>query len=405
MIGDFGVDNAARFGNIRPKPKLWTPKCIKTYGSALRRAVRDIANLTNMIKLATPGVQGLRPYQPGKPIEELERNYGIKNAIKLASNENPLGPSPRVLEAVQASLKDIARYPDGFALKKALAQRHHVDMGMITLGNGSNDVLELIARTFVTQAQSVIFSEHAFVVYPMVTQAIGARAIVASAKNWGHDLGAMQAAICDDTRLIFIANPNNPTGTWVDKGSLKAFLEAVPESVLVVVDEAYFEYAIDNPNYPNSLEWLSEHPNLVVTRTFSKAYGLAGLRVGYSISHPDVADLVNRVRQPFNVNSIALVAATAALDDGEHLKKSITSNRAGMRQMGQAFDKIGLSYIPSLGNFLAVDVGDGAKIYELLLRQGVITRPIGAGMSQYLRVSIGLPSENERFIQALRKVF
>ncbi|KHD08865.1 aspartate aminotransferase [Candidatus Thiomargarita nelsonii] len=359
-----------------------------------------------MIKLATPGVQGLRPYQPGKPIEELEREYGIKNAIKLASNENPLGPSPRVLEAVQGCLKDIARYPDGngFVLKKALAQKHHVNMDMITLGNGSNDVLELIARTFVTQAQSVIFSEHAFVVYPMVTQAIGARSIVTSAKNWGHDLSAMQAAICDDTRLIFIANPNNPTGTWLDKSSLKAFLEAVPESVLVVVDEAYFEYAIENPNYPNSLDWLSEYPNLIVTRTFSKAYGLAGLRVGYSISHADVAHLVNRVRQPFNVNSIALVAATAALDDGEYLKKSIALNRAGMQEMRQSFEKMGLSYIPSLGNFLAVDVDDGAKIYELLLRQGVITRPLGDAMPQHLRVSIGLPSENEIFLQALRKV-
>lgn len=363
-----------------------------------------------VFQLATPGVQGLHPYQPGKPIEELEREYGIKNAIKLASNENPLGPSPLVLEAMQASLKNISRYPDGngFALKKALALKHGVNIDMITLGNGSNDVLELIARAFVTPAHSVIFSEHAFAVYPIVTQAIGAKAIIspANAINWGHDLSAMQSAICDDTRLIFIANPNNPTGTWVDKTSLKAFLEAVPVLVLVVVDEAYFEYALENPNYPNSLEWLTEHPNLIVTRTFSKAYGLAGLRVGYSISHPDVANLLNRVRQPFNVNSIALAAATAALDDNEYLKKSVALNRAGMQQLTQAFDKMGLSYIPSLGNFLAVDVKDGAKIYELLLRQGVITRPIGGAykMPRHLRVSIGLPSENEAFIQALKKL-
>jgi histidinol-phosphate aminotransferase len=357
-------------------------------------------------QLATPGVQGLHPYQPGKPIEELEREYGIKNAIKLASNENPQGPSPRVLEAVQASLKNIARYPDGngFALKKALAQKHGVDMDMITLGNGSNEVLELIARAFVNQAHSVIFSEHAFIVYPIVTQAIGATPIVTSAKNWGHDLSAMQAAICDDTRLIFIANPNNPTGTWVDKISLKAFLETVPEHVIVVVDEAYFEYASENPNYPNSLEWTTEHPNLIVTRTFSKAYGLAGLRVGYSISHPEVANLLNRVRQPFNVNSTALAAATAALDDSEYLKKSVALNRAGMQQMRQAFEQMALSYIPSLGNFLAVDVEDGAKIYELLLHQGMITRPIGGGMPRHLRVSIGLPSENEAFLVALKKV-
>lgn len=355
--------------------------------------------------LATPGVQGLHPYQPGKPIEELEREYGIKNVIKLASNENPLSPSPLVLEAVSANLKDIARYPDGngFALKQALAQKHGVDMDTITLGNGSNDVLELITRAFVTPAHSVIFSEHAFAVYPLVTQAVGARAIVTPAKNWGNDLTAMLAAIVDDTRLIFIANPNNPTGTWVEKTSLKAFLDAVPEQVLVVVDEAYFEYASENPEFPNSLEWLADYPNLIVTRTFSKAYGLAGLRVGYSISHPDVANLLNRVRQPFNVNSIALAAATAALDDGEYLKKSVALNRAGMEQFTQAFDNMGLSYIPSLGNFISVAVGDGAKIYELLLHKGIITRPIGGayGMPQHLRISIGLLEENEAFIQGI----
>ncbi|OQY44933.1 MAG: histidinol-phosphate transaminase [Candidatus Parabeggiatoa sp. nov. 2] len=359
----------------------------------------------NIFKLATDSVQGIQPYQPGKPIEELEREYGIKNAIKLASNENPLGPSPFVLEAMQASLKNIARYPDGngFALKKALAKKHGVDMDMITLGNGSDNLLELVARTFVTPAHSVIFSQYAFAVYPIVAQAIGARAIVTPAKNWGHDLTAMQAAIRDDTRLIFVANPNNPTGTWVDKPHLKAFLDAVPEHVLIVMDEAYFEYASENPDYPNSLEWTTDYPNLIVTRTFSKAYGLAGLRVGYSISHPDVANLLNRVRSPFNVNHLAIVAATAALDDSEYLKKSVALNRAGMQQLTQAFNKMKLEFIPSLGNFVSVNVGDGANVYEWLLRQGVITRPLGEGygMPQHLRVSIGTAAENAAFIEAL----
>ncbi len=358
--------------------------------------------MSNIFELATPGVQGLQPYQPGKPIEELEREYGIKNAIKLASNENPLGINPAVVH----SLQDINRYPDGngFVLKKALAHKHGVNMDMITLGNGSNDILELIARAFVSSTHSIIFSEHAFAVYPIVTQAIGATAIVTPAKNWGHDLNAMKAAINDNTRLIFIANPNNPTGTWVDKATLKEFLETVP--VLVVVDEAYFEYAIENPDYPNSLNWITDYPNLIVTRTFSKAYGLAGLRVGYSISHPDVANILNRVRQPFNVNSIALAVATASLNETEYLSKSIALNRAGLQQLMTAFEKMGLSYIPSLGNFLAVDVNDGAKIYEALLREGVIVRPIGGGygMPRHLRVTVGLPSENDAFLQALRKV-
>jgi histidinol-phosphate aminotransferase len=363
----------------------------------------------NFLALATPGVQALQPYQPGKPIEELEREYGIKNAIKLASNENPLGPSPQVLEAIQAHLKEISRYPDGngFTLKRALAHKHSVEQSMLTLGNGSNDVLELIARAFVTPEHSVIFSQHAFAVYPLVTQAIGAKAIKTPARNWGYDLTAMQAAIRDDTRLIFIANPNNPTGTWVDKTTLKAFLEAVPKQVLIVVDEAYFEYASENTDYPDSLTWLVNYPNLIVCRTFSKAYGLAGLRVGYSISHPDVANLLNRVRQPFNVNSVALVAAETALHDQEYLNKSIALNRAGMQQLTQALTQMQLNFIPSLGNFLSVNVGDGAKIYDLLLHQGIITRPIGGGyeMPQHLRVSIGTTTENIALIKVLEKVY
>jgi histidinol-phosphate aminotransferase len=360
------------------------------------------------LKLATPGVQGLHPYQPGKPIEELEREYGINKVIKLASNENPLGPSPIVLEAIQNSLKDISRYPDsnGFTLKKALAQKYGIEMDMIILGNGSNDVLELIARAFVTPRQSVVFSEYTFAVYPLVTQAIGAQAIVTPAKNWGHDLEAMQAAIREDTRLVFIANPNNPTGTWLNHNSLKNFLEMAPETVLVIIDEAYFEYAVENPVYPNSLEWLAFHPNLIITRTFSKAYGLAGLRVGYSISHPEITNLINRVRQPFNVNSLALSAATAALRDNQYIEKSVAFNFAGMQKLIQAFDEMKLSYIDSACNFVSVDVGRPAgEVYEKLLREGVIVRPVGNyGMPQHLRISIGTETENQRFINTLKKV-
>lgn len=362
----------------------------------------------DVFKLATLGVQGLHPYQPGKPIEELEREYGIDKVIKLASNENPLGPSPIVLEAIQNNLKDINRYPDGngFILKQALAQKYGIEMDMITLGNGSNDVLELIARAFVTPNQSVVFSEHAFAAYPIITQAIGAQAIVTLAKNWGHDLAAMQAAIHEDTRLVFIANPNNPTGTWLNHNSLKSFLEMVPETVLVTIDEAYFEYAVENPVYPNTLEWLAFHPNLIITRTFSKAYGLAGLRVGYSISSPEVANLLNRVRQPFNVNSLALNAATAALKDDQYIEKIVAFNFAGMHKMIQAFEEMKLPYIDSACNFVSVDVGRPAsEVYEKLLREGIIVRPVGNyGMPQHLRVSIGTETENQRFITTLKKV-
>ncbi len=361
----------------------------------------------NFTKQATLGVQGLQAYQPGKPIEELQREYGLTNIIKLASNENPLPTSPLVQEAIAKCSKNIARYPDGngFILKQALAEKHSVDKNRITLGNGSNDLLELITRAFVTPTDSVIFSQHAFAVYPIVTQAVSATAIITPAKNWGHDLNAMQAAITKNTKLIFIANPNNPTGTWINKTELKSFLEAVSEKILIVIDQAYFEYATENPDYPNSIKWLKEHQNLIVTRTFSKAYGLAGLRVGYSISNPEIADLLNRVRQPFNLNSIAIAAATAALNDTNYLKKSLELNRAGMQQLTQAFDKMELDYIESMGNFIAVKVGNGAKIYEKLLLQGIITRPIGGiyEMPEYLRVSIGLTSENDAFIKAMQK--
>jgi len=362
---------------------------------------------SHFFKLAVPGVQGLQPYQPGKPLEELEREYGITDAVKLASNENPLGPSPRVLSVLRNHLQDLGRYPDGngFHLKQALAQKYSVSVDMITLGNGSNDVLELVARAFVTSSSAVMFSQYAFAVYPIVTQAIGAQAIVVPAINWGHDLTAMATAVTQNTRLIFIANPNNPTGTWVNKAALKQFLAVIPSSILVVVDEAYFEYAQQHSDYPDSLEWLSEYPNLIVTRTFSKGYGLAGLRVGYAISSAEIADVLNRVRQPFNVNQLGLIAAAVALQETEHLEKTILLNRQGMQQVTTAISTIGLNFIPSLGNFISIEIGDTQKVFNDLLRHGVITRPLSAyAMPRHLRVTIGSWVENERFIKALVEV-
>ncbi|MFA7387010.1 MAG: histidinol-phosphate transaminase [Thiohalobacteraceae bacterium] len=363
--------------------------------------------------LATPGVQGLQPYEPGKPLSELEREYGVRDAIKLASNENPLGPSPAALEAARGVLGEMSRYPDGngFELKRALGARFGLETAGITLGNGSNDVLEIIARAFLAPGLEAVFSQHAFAVYPIVTQAIGAIARVTSAHDgergprYGHDLDAMAAAIGDKTRVVFIANPNNPTGTWLNRDELERFLERVPPRVVVVLDEAYVEY-VTEPDYPDSLPWLSRFPNLILTRTFSKAYGLAGLRVGFALSHPEIANLLNRVRQPFNVNHIALAAATAALGDRAHLEASLKLNQAGQVQWAEAATELGLDYIPSAGNFVCLDVGrPAAAVYEQLLREGVIVRPVAAyGLPNHLRITFGLAQENRRAINALRKV-
>ena len=367
----------------------------------------------NPEQLAAQGVRKLTPYLPGKPIGELERELGISNIVKLASNENPLGPSPKALAAIQSALNELQLYPDGggFDLKAALAAKLNVGLGQITLGNGSNDVLELVARAFLTVETSALFSQHAFAVYPIVTQAIGATACVAKAHDgtrgirYGHDLEAMASLINGKTRVIFIANPNNPTGTFLTRQELGGFLRIVPDTALVVVDEAYFEY-VNEPNYPNALEWLDEYPNLIVTRTFSKAYGLAGLRVGYAISSPGIADLLNRVRQPFNVNSLALVAAAEALSDDEHLKRTIELNLKGLAMLEEAMGKRGLGYIPSLGNFLTIDVGRNASpVYEALLREGVIVRPIANyGLPNNLRVTVGTESQNQTFLAALDRV-
>lgn len=365
--------------------------------------------MTDFLELAAPGVRGLQPYQPGKPIEELERELGIRNAIKLASNENPLGPSPLAIQAGQQAVVDTWLYPDGngFRLKRELSERLDVPMERITLGNGSSDILEFVVRAFVQPGDEVLFSEHAFAVYPILALSASATPVTVKASAWGHDLDAMAAAITDRTRVVFVANPNNPTGTWLKADPLEAFIARVPTNVILVVDEAYFEYARHlAPDYPDALAWVKVHPNLVVSRTFSKCYGLAGLRVGYGVSSPEVADLMNRVRPPFNVNSIALAAAEAALGDEAHLARTLEVNAEGLNQLAAGFDALGLSYIPSIANFVSVDVGrDAAPVFDALLREGVIVRPVaGYGMPEHLRITVGTAEQNDRVLAALQKV-
>jgi histidinol-phosphate aminotransferase len=364
-------------------------------------------------ELAVPGVRALQPYQPGMPIAELERRYGVRDAIKLASNENPLGPSPRALDAAFQALAECARYPEGsgYLLCARLAALHAVTPDAITLGNGSNDVLDMIARVFLGPGVEAVYSQHAFAVYPIAVQAVGATARVAPAHDgsrgpaYGHDLAGMRALIGPVTRVVFIANPNNPTGTRLAEADLRAFVTGLPAHVMVVVDEAYFEY-VTAADYPDTSRWLADCPNLIVTRTFSKAYGLAGLRAGYAVSRPEVAQLLNRVRQPFNVNSVAHAAALAALDDAPHLEKSVRLNGEGMQQLVAGLRRLELPFIESAGNFVAFDTrGAAADCHERLLKRGVIVRPIANyGMPRHLRVTVGLPEENARFLEALEQV-
>jgi histidinol-phosphate aminotransferase len=361
----------------------------------------------NICDLAPDYIRSIAPYQPGKPISELAREMGRAedDIVKLASNENPLGVSPLARRAIQDVLDGLARYPDGngFELKRALGERYGIAQERIVLGNGSNDVLELAARTFLTPGSSAIYSQHAFAVYPLVVQAMGATGIEVPAKNFGHDLDAMLGAVRPDTRMVFVANPNNPTGTLVAAAELEAFVAALPSRVLVVLDEAYNEYlAVEHQ--AGSLAWLEKYSNLLISKTFSKAYGLAGLRVGYALGDPGVADLMNRVRQPFNVNSISLAAAAAALKDTAFVRKSFELNQAGMHQITQGFARMGIEYIPSFGNFVSFRLRDAAGVYRKLLQAGVIVRPIaGYGMPDYLRVSTGLESENARFLDSLKQ--
>ena len=345
-------------------------------------------------------ILGLKPYQGGKPIDELKRELGLDTVTKLASNENPLGVSQKVCDAIKKSLTEINRYPDGngFNLKTALSEHFGVPTESFTLGNGSNEILELIARVFVSEASDeVIFSQYAFPVYPLATQALGATARIAPANNFGHDLEAMLLMINDNTKLIFVANPNNPTGTLLSDSELHSFLCRVPKTIPVVLDQAYIEY-LDAEDL--AIGWLKTFDNLIITRTFSKAYGLAGLRVGYAISNSVVADYINRVREPFNVNHIAQSAAIASLVDDDYLQRSIEVNRRGVQQLESGFTKLGLSFIPSSANFVAVEVPNAGDIFEQLLTKGVIVRPVE--MPNHLRVSVGTEGENARFLEALQ---
>jgi histidinol-phosphate aminotransferase len=356
-------------------------------------------------------VRAIAPYVAGKPISEVARQFGLDEAriVKLASNENPLGMPESAQRAMAQAASELGRYPDSnaFELKAALSERYGVPPEWVTLGNGSNDILEMAAHAFVEKSQSIVYAQYSFAVYALATQGLGARAIVVPAVHYGHDLDAMLAAIEDDTRLVFIANPNNPTGTFIDGPSLEAFLAKVPSHVVVVLDEAYTEYLAAEHRY-DSIDWVRRYPNLLVSRTLSKAYGLAGLRVGFSIAQPHLTDLLNRLRQPFNVNTLAQAAAVAALNDKAFLEKSAQLNAQGYRRLTEAFDKLGLEYVPSYGNFVLVRVGkdDGAgeRVNLGLLKQGVIVRPVGGyGLPQWLRVTIGLPEENDAFLAALEK--
>ncbi len=350
-------------------------------------------------------IRAISPYQPGKPITQLAREMGlaVEKIVKLASNENPLGISPRARAAMQAAMDGIERYPDQFDLTAALAGKFGVGMEQIVLGNGSNDVLDLAARVFLAPGRSSVFSRHAFAVYPLATMSTGGECIVVPAKHYGHDLDAMRAAIRPDTRIVWIANPNNPTGNFLPGAQVKAFLESVPKDVVVVLDEAYNEY-LPPADRVDTLSWIKEFPNLVVTRTFSKIHGLAGLRVGYAVTTVEIADLMHRVRQPFNVNNLALAGAIAALDDHAFIAESYDNNRRGMEQIVAGLKRLGLEHIPSHGNFITFKAGDAARVNQALLKQGVIVRPIGGyALPEHLRVTIGLERENARFIEALEK--
>ncbi len=358
-------------------------------------------------------VRAIAPYQPGKPISELAREYGLeeRSIIKLASNENPLGMSPLARDALEKEIAEIARYPDGnaFELKAAIARRYAVSPECIVVGNGSNDVLEMVAAAFLAPGRAAIMSQHAFAVYPLATQSRGAKLIVVPAKDFAHDLPAMAAAATSETRVVFVANPNNPTGTFAPAAAVEKFLASVPPGVIVVLDEAYNEYLPRDQRY-DSVKWLGRHPNLVIVRTFSKIYGLAGLRVGFGMMAAGIADLLNRVRQPFNVGSLGLAAAAAALLDNAFVHKSYEANRGGMEQLEQGFRKLRLEWIPSCANFVSLRIPHrggkpaAAAVYEALLRRGVIVRPVaGYEMPDHLRVTVGLPEENETFLRALER--
>jgi histidinol-phosphate aminotransferase len=351
-------------------------------------------------------IRSLIPYEPGKPIEEVEREYGISGSVKLASNENPLGPSPRALAVLRERLPELHLYPDGdcFYLKRALAQKLGVQPDRLIFGNGSNEIIELAARTFMRPGDEAVMAEQAFVVYELIVQAVGGKRKTVPLKNFTHDLAAMADAVTPQTRLVFLANPNNPTGTIYRRRDWEAFLERISPDVLVIVDEAYFEY-VEEADYPNSLDYHARHPAILTLRTFSKLYGLAGLRIGYGIGAKDVIALMQRVRQPFNVNAPAQWAALAALDDTEHVQRSLGVNQQGVKYLQTEFARLGLSYVPSQANFILVRVGNGHEVFQRLLQQGVIVRPmVGYKFPEHVRVTVGSMAQNQKLIGALERL-
>lgn len=351
-------------------------------------------------------IESIVPYPPGKPIEELERELGIKGSIKLASNENPLGPSPKACEAVQKALKDLHRYPDGscYYLKEKLSAILGVSQENLIFGNGSNEIIELLIRAFLKEGDEVVMADPSFAVYPIVVKCVGAKAVNVPLKDMRHDLKAMASLVNKNTRLVFIANPNNPTGTIVTSSEFDEFMSEIPEGVIVCVDEAYVEF-VRSKDFPGAIGYVKAGRPVLVLRTFSKVYGLAGLRVGYGVAHPDLIGYMNRVRQPFNVNSLAQIAAMAALEDKEHLKNTIDNNISGLEYLYKEVTALGFEYVPTEANFFLIKVGDGKGVYDALLRKGVIVRPMASyGLPEYIRVTVGLPQENKRFMDTFAEV-
>ena len=354
-----------------------------------------------------PFVADLIPYVPGKPVEELERELGVSNAVKIASNENPLGPSPLAEKAVIEAVHNLNRYPDGdaFYLKQKLAKKLRVKHETVIFGNGSNDVIDIAARTFMQPGDEAIFGEYAFIVYPIITKAVGATSVISPMPDYTHNLRDMHSRITEKTKIIFIANPNNPTGTMVRTDEFEWSIENVPEDILVLVDEAYFEY-VDDKAYPDSLEYHDSEKSIITVRTFSKIYGLAGLRLGYGIAHQDIISNMQRVRQPFNSNSLSQVGAIAALDDSEHIERTKSTNSEGLKYVTSELENMGIPYAPSYTNFVLIDLKDNPlPVYNELLNEGVIVRPVmGYGLKTHLRVTISTREENERFVSSIKKV-
>ena len=350
-------------------------------------------------------IRTLVPYAPGKPIEEVEREFGIPNSIKLASNENPLGPSPLAIEAMRQKLAELHLYPDGdcFYLKNGLTAKLNLSPDQLIVGNGSNEIIELAVRTFMRAGDEAVMARQAFVVYKLVVQAVGGVSKEVPLRDFTHDLDAIGKAIGARTRIVFLANPNNPTGTIYRTAQWESFLNQVPPDVLIIVDEAYFEY-VEATDYPDSLRYHNQGKSLLTLRTFSKLYGLAGLRIGYGIADQQIIGLMQRVRQPFNVNAPAQWAALAALGDREHVQHSLENNRQGMKYLAQEFAGLGVEYVPSHANFILLRVGNGEEVFKRLLAQGIIVRPMaGYQFPEYVRVTVGTMDENRTFIDGLKR--